>query len=354
MEKIKYLIYPFLIVAGLCVISCTKENDYKKFTKDGERAYPGKASGIIAQAGNKRIRLRVVLGPDPAITKIRTYWNTGADSLETPVVRADGDTVNIIIDQHLNEGTNNFQVYTYNNKGDKSVVSNAAGNMYGDNYLATVTNRSVSSVQFSYTQGVTITWGAMMTGEKRIEVNYTDAAGAAKSLIVPSEQASTLIASYKAGTDITYRSVYVPEPNTFDVFSAAASKVDMTKASYIAIATGYLYHPTGPRALSAVKTMVPSGTNGLIIDVGDLGGSGYKALIVTNPDNTLTITAAPGSAGGTFTMFTSGLPAPYTAQWENSAACNNTYDPVTKTYKVRYGYGVEGAYRTIEEIITLN
>nr|WP_121270917.1 DUF4998 domain-containing protein [Pedobacter schmidteae] len=354
MEKIKYLIYPFLIVVGLCVISCTKENDYKKFTKDGERAYPGRPDTIIVQAGNKRIRLRVVLGPDPAITKIKTYWNSKADSLEIPVVRTNGDTVNIITDKHLNEGTNNFEVYTYNNKGDMSVVSNVAGNMYSDNYLATVTNRSVASVQISYTQGVTITWGAVITGEQHIEINYTDAAGAAKSLIVPSKQTTTLIPNYKAGTDITYRSIYAPEPNTFDVFSVASSKVNMIKATYSATATGYLYHPSGPRALGAVKAMVPNGTNGMLIDVGDLGGSGYKALIVINPDNTLTITAAPGSAGAPFTMFTSGLPSPYVAAWVGSSLCNNTYDPVTRTYKVRYGYGAAGAYRVIEEFLVLN
>src|SRR5436190_1993611 len=112
MEKIKYLIYPFLIVAGLSVISCTKENDYMKFAKDGERTYPGKPTTVIAQAGNKRIRLRVVLGPDPLVTKIKTYWNNRADSLETPVERTNGDTVNVVIDKHLNEGVNNFEMFT--------------------------------------------------------------------------------------------------------------------------------------------------------------------------------------------------------------------------------------------------
>lgn len=355
MEKIKYLIYPFLIVAGLCVISCTKENDYTKFTKDGEITYPGKVSSVLAQAGNKRIRLRVALGPDPAITKIKTYWNSGADSLETAVVRSNSDTVNILIDKNLNEGTNNFEVYTYNNKGDKSVATNVSGTMFSDSYLSTVptANRSITSVQLSAFNKAIINWGIALTSEQWIELKYTDITGAAKVLTVPS-QPITIIADYKLGSEITYRSIYAPEPTAYDVLSVAPSTVDLTKATYSAVTTGYMMLPTSQRVLGSTKAWVPSGANGIIIDAADLGGSGYKALMVVNPDNSVTITAAPGSAGAPFTMFTAGFPAPYVPTWINSAACNNTYDPVTKTYKVRYGYGTPGAYRVIEEIIVLN
>lgn len=118
---------------------------------------------------------------------------------------------------------------------------------------------------------------------------------------------------------------------------------------------GYFYHPSSPRATpNVVKTMVTSGTNGVLVDLGDLGGSGYRALITINPDNTLTITGAPGAAGTPYLMFTSGLPDSYTAAWTGSASCNNTYDPATKTFKVRYGYGAAGAYRVTEEVLVRN
>jgi hypothetical protein len=353
MEKIKYLIYPFLIVAGLCVISCTKEDDYKKFTEGGEITYPGKTSNIIAQAGNKRVLLRVVLGPDPAITKIKTYWNSRADSLETPVVRSNGDTVNVFVNAHLNEGTNNFEVFTFNNKGDKSIVSNVSGTMFGDNYLSTVPtiNRSISSLQLSAYDKITINWGTALTSEQWIELKYTDVAGVAKTLVVPS-QPTTVVPNYKAGTAITYRSLYAPEATAYDVLSVAPSTVDLTKGTYTAAYSGYFYQPTGSKGLGATKTWVPSGTNGIVITLADLAAT-YKALVVINPGNTLTITAVAGATSAPYTMFTSGLPAPYTASWANSAACNNTYDPATKTYKVRFGYGTAGAYRITEEVIVL-
>lgn len=117
---------------------------------------------------------------------------------------------------------------------------------------------------------------------------------------------------------------------------------------------GYFYHPSAPRAITnMIKTLITSGPNGVLVDLGDLGGSGYRALITINPDNTLTITGAPGAAGTPYLMFTSGLPNPYTAAWTGSASCNNTYDPATKTFKVRYGYGSAGAYRVTEEVLVL-
>ncbi|SMC78667.1 DUF4998 domain-containing protein [Pedobacter nyackensis] len=353
MERIKYLIYPFLIVAGLCVISCSKEDGFKEFTKNGEITYPGKPITVIAQAGNKRVLLRVVLGPDPAITKIKTYWNSRTDSLETPVVRSNGDTVNIFVTQRLNEGANNFELYAYNNKGDKSIVTNVSGTMFSDNYLSTVpkTNRSITSLKFSAFGKATIAWGPALTSEQFIELKYLNAKGVDTTLIAPSQSITTL-PSYKLGTAITYRSIYAPEATAYDVLTVAPSTVDLTKGTYSAVTSGYLYSSTTKKLLGAAKAWVPSGTNGIIITSGDIGAT-TQALIVINPDNTLTITAAPGSANGPFTMYTSGLPTPYTAGWLNSAACNNTYDPVTKTYKVRYGISGTGA-RVIEEIIALN
>lgn len=118
-------------------------------------------------------------------------------------------------------------------------------------------------------------------------------------------------------------------------------------------ATGYLYHPSAPRAVSATKSIVTYGPNSVIADLGDLGGSGYQALIEIDPvTNKLTISVAPGAAGGPYTQMNSGLPATnpgYTAAWTGSSKCVNTYDPATKTFFVRYGYMGGTGWRVTEE-----
>jgi Domain of unknown function (DUF1735)/Domain of unknown function (DUF4361) len=121
-------------------------------------------------------------------------------------------------------------------------------------------------------------------------------------------------------------------------------------------AVGYFYHPASPRALRADKTLSTTGPTSVLVGLGDLGGSGYEAILTVNPDNSLTIVPAPGAAGAPYVIFTSGLPTTspgYTSQWAGSSQCNNTYDPVTKTFKLRYGYVGGTGYRVTEELITL-
>jgi hypothetical protein len=122
---------------------------------------------------------------------------------------------------------------------------------------------------------------------------------------------------------------------------------------------GYFYHPSSPRAITnLVKSVLTSGPNSVIVDLGDLGSSGYTAIFTIDPaTNNVTITPAPGAAGTPYTMFTSGLPSTnpgYTPQWAGSAACNNTYDPATKTFYVRYGYMGGTGWRITEEAIKMN
>src|SRR5664279_304918 len=47
---------------------------------------------------------------------------------------------------------------------------------------------------------------------------------------------------------------------------------------------GWLYHPASPRALTDItKELVTAGANSVTCDLGDLGGSGYKALFTIDP-----------------------------------------------------------------------
>ncbi len=120
-------------------------------------------------------------------------------------------------------------------------------------------------------------------------------------------------------------------------------------------ANGYFYHPSSPRDIAGMnKYLSSSDANSVTVELGDLGGSGYFALLTVNSDNSLTITPAPGAAGAPYTMFTSGLPTSnpgYTAQWSGSSSCNNRYDPATKTFYVRYGYLGGTGWRVTEEKI---
>jgi hypothetical protein len=119
--------------------------------------------------------------------------------------------------------------------------------------------------------------------------------------------------------------------------------------------TGFLYHPSSPRALSETKYLPTIDVNTVSVTLGDLGASGYIAWLQVDPvTNKVTISAAPGAASAPYTQFDDGLPTTnpgYTPQWSGSSKTNNTYDPATHTFYLRYGYLGSTGWRVTEEIL---
>jgi len=117
-------------------------------------------------------------------------------------------------------------------------------------------------------------------------------------------------------------------------------------------ATGYVYHPASPRALSKDKELVTVSPTVVKVELGDLGGSNYFADLTINPTtNKVTITPSAGAAGAPYTQFDTALPTPYSPAWPNASKCNNTYDPATKTFYLRFGYLGASGWRVTEEIL---
>ena len=225
---VKYMASCFLIVAVAWLSSCTKEDDYKKASKNGEIYYPGRADTVSAQGGNRRIQLRIELSSDPLITKVKAFWNNNADSAEMKVTKTSGeDVVNMLIN-NLNQGTYNFSVYSYTSDNARSVVKNVSGMVYGENYLKTLSNRTIKLMALSPDGNkAIIDWNGAISGEKAIELKYIDKEGLAKMLMVPGGTMKTELSDYQEGSKLTYRSIYLPEINAIDEFSVAHSEVPL-------------------------------------------------------------------------------------------------------------------------------
>jgi hypothetical protein len=115
-------------------------------------------------------------------------------------------------------------------------------------------------------------------------------------------------------------------------------------------AQGYFYHPSVPRAFTrtgASGFLTPVSDKALVTELGDLGGSGYYAVL-TVPDpfattiQNVTISVYPGSISPVY-QWDAGLPSTGTPiyapvplpDWGKSAQCHNTYNPATKTFYLR-------------------
>jgi hypothetical protein len=110
--------------------------------------------------------------------------------------------------------------------------------------------------------------------------------------------------------------------------------------------TGYLFHPSSPRALKDTKHLATVSINTCQAGVGDLYGSNYYFnfdVSGTSLTNWVAVGSTPVAPASGFMNADNNLYDPAAAEhpgvgeWKASTY-NNTYDPATKTFYMHYGY----------------
>ncbi|GAA4307099.1 DUF4998 domain-containing protein [Mucilaginibacter gynuensis] len=222
MKKIIYIIFSCLALAA--VYSCNKQvTDFKEFYNDHEIVYTGAVGNVTTHPGNLRVELKWKSSTDPSITKYVVYWNNRADS-QVVNITAKTDSVSTIING-LNEFVYSFVIYSQDGKGNRS-ISKEVNNVkvYGPIYNSTLLNRAYDG----NTPFVNLTTGAVrlnFTNADTIniatEIRYTKTSGENVTLNLSGDSSSILLPDFKYGTDVTYKSSYIPERSSIDVFQVA-------------------------------------------------------------------------------------------------------------------------------------
>jgi len=217
----------YLLAGILSLLACNKKpTDYRDFLNGQELVYPGKVSNAKARPGNGRLQLVWQPSPDPSIAKYRIFWNNGADSLTINATTHNTlDTVRCTI-PNLSEYVYSFVIYSYDDKGNRSVatdISNAR--VYGQVYAATLNNR-LADPDNPYTQNednsVVLHFTEPDTINITTHLKYTNTSGEeAEAWLAPTDD-TLLLTDYKSGTPIIYQSSYIPVANALDTFYTAS------------------------------------------------------------------------------------------------------------------------------------
>lgn len=224
MNTRKYtIILIFISMAGYWW-SCTKADDYKKYLVGGlgELVYTGKADSLKVFPGHDRVLLTFVLLSDPTITGAKVYWNNRTDSSTMAIKRSAGvDTIRMYIDS-LPEGVYNFEVTTFDAKGNRSVASDITANVYGDKYAATLLSIPVQFSTVIPGDSAFIVWGNYdpTIGLIGAEVNYMDLDGLTRDSVVGinDKLPTATFPSFQSGNAFQYKTLYLPEPTCIDTF----------------------------------------------------------------------------------------------------------------------------------------
>ena len=215
-----------LFVFTLSIVSCTKWDDYKKYTAAGETTYTGKLDSVKIYSGKLRIKMTGLLPADPKITRCKITWNNGKDSTEYNINKGIGiDSFNKII--NVPEGINSFKILTFDAVGNSSLVVNALGTAYGPKYESGLLNRPVARAELLANGSAEVTWDSFDTtsGAKATLISYTTTGNTTAKVVVPLNQAVTTLPNFKGGTSISLVTQYLPVPTAIDTFYCAAQSV---------------------------------------------------------------------------------------------------------------------------------
>lgn len=211
-----------VILLGIIVgiFSCTSSDEYLKFVNGGEVSYTGKIDSLKFFPGRDRVKIEGLIISDPKVNQLRAYWNNKKDSVVIPINRTSGvDEVSTII-ENLPENIYNFEIRTFDAKGNGSIAQNVTAQTYGARYQASLTNRKIIASTLSIKKSLTIDFATMdlTSGAYTTEIIYTDNANVEHTINVPVQDSKVVIPNFKEGSNFKHRSLFLPNESCIDIF----------------------------------------------------------------------------------------------------------------------------------------
>lgn len=246
MKQHKITTYYIIVSLVLIISACSKMDDYRdKYMAGGSITYPGKMDSVVAYSGNGRVKISGLFTSDPKIVKYKVFWNSRQDSIEVPVTRTSGvDTPSVIIPD-LPEGLMNFEIRTYDAKGNISIPVNTSANVFGILYQSALINRGIANAEMQLDGSALISWADVSkdAGIINMQIMYSDNTGMMHDTLITSDLTglTTSLPAFKSGNAISYRTAYLPNATAIDTFYTAY-EVHTVKADVTSI---YLSN-TGP------------------------------------------------------------------------------------------------------------
>jgi len=237
------MVHILIFLIGLTSFaSCSKWNDFEKYIKDGETIYSGKVDSIQIFPGFYRVRFVGKLSPDPKVKKVKIIWSDGLNKDSTNIaISADSNngTLDTILKIGL-EGTLNFKIQTFDDQGNSSLVDEASGLVYGNNFTKELPNRPIASAVFGIVANrLRINWGQMdrtLIPFKTV-IQYVNLQGDSVSVSTPIDEGATVIEDVNMQGGLRYYTDFLPDSAVIDTINSLAGMVAPYAAFSDSVAT---------------------------------------------------------------------------------------------------------------------
>lgn len=210
------------------LVSCGEMDEpYREFVERGETIYTAKADSLKVRAGKNRIELSFLLLSDPKIAKYKVYWNNGRDSVENRVEKSAGvDTVRLMLN-NMEEGTHQFEIYTYDEVGNTSVKAIKLGKVYGDRYESSLLPATYAKLARSGND-LEILWAEPNEDLAGIDLSYSDNMNVTREIHIDRNEELTILSEFPKGGEFKFKTSFLPEPQALDTFYTDYSKVNIS------------------------------------------------------------------------------------------------------------------------------
>jgi hypothetical protein len=209
-------------IAGAILLgACSKMDAYKeKYVSTGETTYTGKIDSVTIRSGNSRVKFKALLSPDPRVTQYKVYWGGRADSATFQIHTGGAATTIEEVINNVPEGEQTFEFVTSDAEGHSSVSTYRNGTIYGTRYIESLLNRTIinSALNPDLETGITLVGMDAATGALKTEVHYLTNTGDSNTYLVPLSVSDTLLTNHKYGSEVTYRTWYLPDSTCIDTF----------------------------------------------------------------------------------------------------------------------------------------
>ena len=237
MKKIYSVVAVFATMV-IILVSCSEMNDkHDIYLAQGERIYIGKVDSLKIFPGDKRVKVRF-WASDPRCNRVGFFWSPFNDSIFVDINKTSSiDSFEVVIGgttsgKIIDEGSYTLTALTYDSKGHSSVPFEKIINVYGDRYRSSLTNRvMLSKVYVAATGTLLLNFGAQINkADQGIQLRYTDRAGNVKDSLLVNGTITTApieLLNVDGTKEVSYQTLYLPEPSAMDVFKAKARIISL-------------------------------------------------------------------------------------------------------------------------------
>jgi hypothetical protein len=301
----KNKILSILLISTLLIsfFSCSGMNDKVDKYLTGEKIYAGMVDSIVVLPGYHRLKLSFYVTAQ-RIDYLRVFWNNNTDSMDVSIKNKSG--VFTVMLNNLDEQNYLFNVYSYDQYGNKSLLSEASGTSYGETYQVDLTNRDYTA-EYSYynpaTSTMTIYWKPQFSNIVKTVADYINTSGKKVYVTIPADATISTLTDLKS--DLHVNSYYIPYSNALDTIAPATPRsipvyyeqsLDKSSFKVLAYSSRYSSSYAVEKALDGNPTTAwrakrYSNPNWFIIDLGkdtDISAFGLYRWQSTNDNFTYT------------------------------------------------------------------